>query len=117
MTTVKPILEANDFQQLVMRTANSNLGREGALLNSALGLAGESGEYVDLIKKAVYHNHKMDAEKAKLELGDVLFYAAWAARLHGFDLSEVMGAVIHKLRLRYPEGFNTEDSIKRQDVK
>lgn len=107
------ITNSNDFQDLVMRTANSDLGHQGAVLNSALGIAGEAGEYVDLMKKAIYHGHALDVEKALLEIGDILYYCAWAAKLHGAELSTVMGMVIQKLQKRYPEGFSSEASINR----
>jgi NTP pyrophosphatase (non-canonical NTP hydrolase) len=40
----------------------------------ALGLAGEVGEVVDLLKKSWGHGHPLDSEKLKKELGDSLWY-------------------------------------------
>lgn len=40
----------------------------------ALGLAGEAGEVVDLLKKSWGHGHPLDVEKLKKELGDTFWY-------------------------------------------
>lgn len=110
-------MTGNEFQTAVMRTANSGLTEREAMINAAMGLAGEAGEYVDLLKKSLFHGHALDPIKAKKELGDVGFYLAWAAAVHGFELDDVMKTVIEKLKIRYPNGFNQEDSIARRDVK
>ena len=68
------------YEQEARRTAPTLADRDDAMLFGALGLAGESGEYVDHIKKYVYHGHAPDREKALDELGDILWYIAHAAR-------------------------------------
>lgn len=110
-------MNADTFQAAVLRTAQNADVPGWTMINAALGVAGESGEYADLIKKYVFHGHELDLDKCKKELGDILYYVAWAAAEHGFDLSDVMQTNIEKLLTRYPNGFNTADSIKRQDVK
>jgi NTP pyrophosphatase (non-canonical NTP hydrolase) len=81
---------------------------------TALGLAGESGEYADLIKKHLFHSHALDREKARKELSDVLWYVAVAAHQLGFTLSSVAQANVDKLRARYPDGF---DPLRSQNRK
>jgi NTP pyrophosphatase (non-canonical NTP hydrolase) len=90
----------DEYQELAMRTAGSP-----DRVMPALGLAGEVGEYVELIKKWRYHGKDLDLDKAAKELGDVLWYVAVAARSIGLDLSDVAERNIAKLRERYPEGF------------
>lgn len=109
-------MEANEFQKAVLRTANTNLSQKDAITNAAMGIAGEAGEYVDLLKKSLYHGHDLDKQKAKKELGDISFYVAWAAYCHGFELNDVFSTVIEKLKIRYPNGFNSQDSITRKDL-
>lgn len=109
-------MNADTFQAAVMRTAKVDSYLE-VQSNIALGMAGEAGEYADLIKKHLFHGHPVDPDKLQKEIGDVLYYCAWAAASHGFKLSDVMQTNVEKLLTRYPNGFNTEDSIKRQDVK
>jgi NTP pyrophosphatase (non-canonical NTP hydrolase) len=74
-------------------------------LNAGLGLVGEAGEVTELLKKTYFHGQDLDREKLKSELGDVLFYLDWLARLHGMTLGEVADANISKLTARYPRGF------------
>jgi len=83
---------------------------------NALGLAGEAGEVADLIKKAIFHRHDIDKAEVAKELGDVLWYVAALCTNLGLDLSDVMQANIEKLKLRYPNGYSSSDSLKRVDV-
>lgn len=82
-----------------------------------LGIAGESGEVADLIKKWVGHGHDVDLSKLNKELGDVLWYVAALCTLYGLDLEEVAATNIAKLEARYPNGFSTEASLARVDEK
>jgi len=66
-----------------------------------LGLAGETGEVVELIKKAVRSDSPVDREKLKYELGDVLWYLSQLATECGLKLNEIAEANIVKLQKRY----------------
>ncbi len=44
-----------------------------------MGLVGESGEFVDLVKKDLFHGKKLDREKALKELGDIRWYLEYLA--------------------------------------
>jgi NTP pyrophosphatase (non-canonical NTP hydrolase) len=79
----------------------------------ALGLAGESGEVIDQIKKHLFQGHEINQEKMLDELGDVLWYYMLILKAMGFTLQEVMGCNIEKLRRRYPSGFAVERSVSR----
>jgi len=65
--------------------ANSELSNLALIENFAMGLSGETGEVIDLLKKFYYHNQKLDRARLILELGDCLFY--WVALLQRLDLS------------------------------
>jgi NTP pyrophosphatase (non-canonical NTP hydrolase) len=80
---------------------------------NAVGIAGEAGEVVDNIKKAIFHQHGLDRQKLKEELGDLLWYMAGLCTQLGLSLDEVMVSNIEKLRKRYPGGFSVEDSKNR----
>lgn len=79
-----------------------------------LGIAGESGEVADHIKKHVGHDHPIDDNKLIKELGDALWYIAVIARERGFGLDVIAEANIKKLRARYPDGFSAERSLQRK---
>lgn len=86
-----------------------------AIMNYCMGLCGETGEFVDLIKKALFHGHPLDDEKAKKELGDVLHYLAGLCTMLGYSLEQVATLNIDKLNQRYPKGFSEKDSRARVD--
>ena len=106
----------DQYAEDAMRTAGAALDESHGLVLSALGLSGEAGEYADLIKKHVYHDHPLDRDKAAKEIGDVMWYVARAARAIGIPLSDIARMNIAKLRARYPEGFTSERSINRENA-
>lgn len=103
-----------EYQQLAMRTLNPQLDKRDMLLNSVMGLCGESGEAIDLVKKHMMHGHEFDREKFAAELGDIAWYLAEAAQAIGMPLEEVLRMNIDKLNARYPEGFSVERSRNRE---
>lgn len=107
----------NDYQQLAERTARkANDTTEKRFINFAFGLAGETGEVIDCLKKILFHGHdlELNQDKLKIELGDCLWYIATLATTAGIALDEIAVANIEKLKARYPEGFSEERSINRE---
>ena len=107
-------MDANEYQRLAMRTLNPELDGTQVLTNAVMGLAGESGEVADIVKKHLFHGHELDREALEAELGDVCWYVAEAATALGLELGDVLEANIAKLQARYPEGFDVEGSISRK---
>jgi NTP pyrophosphatase (non-canonical NTP hydrolase) len=105
-------MDADLYQRAAARSlpAEGEPGRSLAVLG--LGLAGEAGEVVELIKKHIGHGHAIDLEKIDKELGDVLWYVAALCEVLGIDMGDVMFNNNVKLRRRYPEGF---DPARSQD--
>lgn len=103
----------NEYQQLAMVTLNPALSKKDVLINGVMGLCGESGECIDIVKKHLAQGHELDREKLIKELGDVAWYLAETAYALDVDLETVLRGNIEKLRSRYPEGFETEKSIHR----
>ena len=97
----------NDFDeyQLEARRTRGTRGFRDTMLMCGFGLAGETGEVVEILKKALFHGKKIDIEEFKSELGDLLWYIAVAADVVGIDLSEIARHNREKLRKRYPDGF------------
>lgn len=104
----------NEYQQLAMRTAGTNT-ISAKIENGILGLCGESGECADMLKKYYYQEHELDKDELAKELGDVLWYCAELATGLGLTLEEVAQRNIDKLKRRYPEGFDPERSINRDE--
>lgn len=107
-------MDANEYQRNALRTDNAGLNPRDRLTMAAMGLAGETGELVDMIKKWVYHAHKLDKAAIKAELGDICWYVAVLADRFDFQLGDVMQDNVDKLRRRYPEGFSEQASRERE---
>ncbi|MBE6115186.1 MAG: nucleotide pyrophosphohydrolase [Erysipelotrichaceae bacterium] len=106
-------MEINEYQKLAMRTLNPELDQKDVLINGVMGLCGESGEVIDLVKKHLAQGHELDKEKMAKELGDVAWYLAETAWAIGYDLEDILVMNIEKLKRRYPDGFSCEKSVKR----
>ena len=104
----------NEYQQRAMASLNPELKGRDVLINSVMGLCGESGEAIDIVKKWLAQGHPLDREHLAKELGDVAWYLAETATALGIDLDEVLERNIDKLKKRYPEGFSAEKSQHRQ---
>ena len=107
-------MTANEYQQQALRTLNPELSRKDVLINGVMGLCGESGEAIDIVKKWLAQGHELDREKLAKELGDIAWYLAETAYALDVSLDEVLERNIAKLKARYPDGFDTEKSIHRE---
>ena len=105
----------DEYQRLAMVTLNPALDKKDVLINGVMGLCGESGEAIDIVKKHLAQGHPLDKEKLCKELGDVAWYLAETAYALDVPLSQILEKNIQKLRARYPEGFDTEKSLRRRD--
>lgn len=101
-------MNINEYQQLAMTTLNKKLDKEEILVNSVMGLCGESGEAIDIVKKWKFHGHALDKEHLIEELGDVAWYLAEAATALDMPLEDIFNSNIVKLKKRYPEGFEAK---------
>ena len=108
-------MTVNEYQKLAMTTLNPDLDKKDVLINAVMGLCGESGETIDIVKKHLFQGHPLDQEKLKKELGDIAWYLAEAATALDVDLEEIFAANIEKLKKRYPEGFDTARSVNRNE--
>ena len=106
-------LTANEYQKKAMQTLNPALSKRDVLLNGVMGLCGESGECIDLVKKHLHQGHELDKAKLCKELGDVAWYLAEVAYALDLSLEEVLRGNLDKLKKRYPQGFSPEKSINR----
>lgn len=105
----------NEYQKLAMTTQNPALSERDVLLNGVMGLCGESGEAIDIVKKWLAQGHELDKAHLAKELGDIAWYLAETATALGLTLEEILQANIDKLKARYPEGFSTEKSLHRKE--
>ena len=103
----------NEYQKLAMTTLNPALSENEVLLNGVMGLCGESGEAIDLVKKWMMQGHPLDKAHLRKELGDIAWYLAETATAIGCDLESILQENIDKLKARYPDGFDAGRSQHR----
>ena len=106
-------MQVNEYQKLAMKTLNPALDKKDVLINSVMGLCGESGEAIDIVKKWLAQGHELDRERLAKELGDIAWYLAEAATALELPLEDILKANIEKLKKRYPEGFDEARSLAR----
>ena len=103
------------YQDFALTKLMKGKSRDELLSYLCMGLAGESGEVIEKVKKSVYHGHPLDLEDAAEELGDLLWYVSTLCSALHLSLDEVAAKNISKLNGRYPDGFSEERSRGRKD--
>ena len=100
---------SKDFVSLADRMGE--LDRQGAcierLTTAGVGLAAESGEFLEIVKKMVFQGKPWNDDNREhliIELGDVMWYVANACIALGVDFEEVLEMNVKKLEKRYPTG-------------
>lgn len=106
-------MTGNEYQNLALRTAGQDVAHD-LILNGVMGLNGEAGECIDIVKKYMFQGHSIDTYKLIDELGDVMWYIAITAAGLGVNLDDIMQHNVDKLWARYPNGFDAERSIHRE---
>ena len=111
---------SKDFVSLADRLGE--LDREGAnierLTTAGVGLAAESGEFLEIVKKMVFQGKPWtddNREHLIIELGDVMWYVAQACMALDVSFDDVVRGNVKKLEKRYPGGsFDVEKSENRK---
>jgi|TARA_B100000131_G_scaffold282295_1_gene289416 NTP pyrophosphatase (non-canonical NTP hydrolase) len=100
---------SKDFVALADRLVE--LDREGAnierLTTAGVGLAAESGEFLEIVKKMVFQGkpwNDANREHLIIELGDIMWYIAQATQSLGVSFEDVIATNVKKLEKRYPSG-------------
>ena len=110
----------NEYQKLATRTASipkEKQGTEYDLMYFCLGLAGETGELIEKIKKVLRNDNAVlsDEKRAmiKFEIGDVLWYLSQIARTCNIELGDAASANVAKLEDRAKRGvIKSEGDIR-----
>lgn len=107
-------MNANEYQKLAANTINPFL-KDVELINHALhGMVSEMGEIHGIYQKT-YQGHIINDEHLKKELGDLMWFIAEFCSGKGWNLSDIMELNIEKLKKRYPDGFNEDQSLNRAE--
>ncbi len=97
------------------------LDRQGAnierLTTAGVGLAAESGEFLEIVKKMVFQGKPWTDDNRDhliIELGDVMWYVAQACMALDVSFDDVVRGNVKKLEKRYPGGsFDVSKSEHR----
>lgn len=103
------------YAEFVNRLTVKRKGGIDGLLHATIGMSGESGEALDLVKKTWVYAKPLDVDKLKNELGDTLFYLQFACNELGITLRDLAGINTAKLEARYPNGYSDAAAIARKD--
>jgi NTP pyrophosphatase (non-canonical NTP hydrolase) len=113
---------SNKLEALIlqMRDLDGELGvNVSLLLTAGVGLASETGEFNEIIKKMLFQGKPLTEENRfhmMRELGDIMWYWTNACRALGYDPNEVVAENVRKLESRYPGGtFDAWYSENRMD--
>ena len=89
------------------------------LLTAALGLAAESGEFTEVVKKIILQGKPYNEDNVfhmKRELGDICWYLAQACMALDTTFDEIIEMNVDKLKARYPGGeFDVHKSENRNE--
>lgn len=118
-------MDSKDFVSNAIKTESRNFDEIGSrmsevrnqrLLHAGIGLATESGEFLDALKKHVFYGKELDTVNLSEEMGDIFWYCALIADELKIDFSQVMDTNIAKLKARYGDKFS-EEKAENRDLK
>jgi NTP pyrophosphatase (non-canonical NTP hydrolase) len=101
--------ESNNFDAIKSRLEPTSI----RLLHAFIGMATESAEAVDMLKKHLFYGKPLDKVNAVEEISDQLWYIAVALDALGVSFEEVMEKNIAKLKKRYGDKFTSEAALNR----
>ena len=112
--------ESNDTEMMILRVRELEKDvNVSLLLTGAVGLSAEGGEFMEIVKKAIFQGKPINDDNIfhmKRELGDIMWYWINSCRALGLDPNDVIAENVHKLESRYPGGsFNAHYSENRKD--
>ena len=114
--------ESLDYAALLSRTNKLEIEDDcniPQLLTAALGLAAESGEFTEVVKKIILQGKPYNEDNVfhmKRELGDICWYLAQALMALDTDFNEILEMNVEKLESRYAGGeFDVHHSEHRKE--
>jgi NTP pyrophosphatase (non-canonical NTP hydrolase) len=82
------------------------------ILHAVVGLSGEAGEVLDVVKKVLFTGKKYNQDDLVKELGDVEFYLQAVRNAIRVSRDDILNANVEKLSKRHPDGFSKSDYYK-----
>lgn len=80
------------------------------------GIVQEACKIAEFIKKGIFHQHGILLDDVLNSLSRIVWYVEAICEKTDRSIENIANRNIEKLKIRYPDGYNMEDSIKRVDV-
>ena len=103
-----------EYQQLAARTIRKGAKSREMRMHALHGMVGEIGEIHSIFQKA-YQGHPVNLIHLSREVGDLAWFMAELCTAYGWDMDYIFSQNIEKLKARYPDGFDAEKSMHRQE--
>ena len=99
----------NEYQKLAMTTLNKELNKKDVLINGVMGLCGESGEAIDIVKKHLAQGHELDRDALIFERikGEDCTYFKYIEQPE--RLCDIMAELLFKLHNEATDGCPVAD--------
>lgn len=107
-------MKLNEYQALARRTQNPKLNFNERKYHALHGLSSEVGEIHGIFQK-YYQGHNVDYNELCKEIGDLMWFVAELCDTISVTLESVCAMNIAKLVERYPDGFDSERSVNRDE--
>jgi NTP pyrophosphatase (non-canonical NTP hydrolase) len=104
-----------DFHEHVRRLFIKPDDATGRSLHAAVGISGEAGELLGMVKANWIYGREFDHDNMLEECGDLLFYIAAMLDTNGLTLHHAMQNNYDKLKKRYPDGYTDKAANERAD--
>lgn len=109
-------MEEKEYRELVNNLQKKDLNIfDPMIILAAIGIAGEGGEILDNVKRAMNYGIPFDIKNCKEEMGDLLFYMTVLMNQFNWSIEDLRKANSQKLLKRYPSGYNDSAAIVRAD--
>jgi NTP pyrophosphatase (non-canonical NTP hydrolase) len=109
-------MKLNEYQEEARKTSTEKDWRESLILSS-LGLAGETGEVIEKIKKVIRDKDYVitleEKEEIKKEMGDVLWYLSQLGVVLDLSLEEIAKSNLEKIHSRHKRGVISGEGDNR----
>ena len=103
-----------EYQVAASRTIDTGMSFKDMEDHALHGMVSELGEIHGAYQK-VHQKHEIDVQHLKKEVGDLLWFIAEFCTACEWSMDEVASLNIQKLLERYPNGFEAERSLHRDE--
>lgn len=103
-----------EYQDKAARTQNGKLNRNQRLNHALFGMCSEVGEIHGLYQK-MFQGHPLNFSEVLDEVGDLMWFISELCDVLGVTMDDVAARNIEKLEERYPDGFDAEKSVHREE--